>query len=147
MPRIRSILSLLLVAVAIFCVSCGGPKASVPTTYSPEKIEQLQVLIEPIEEAKESLDVLKGFIAEQNWIDTRTYIHGPLGGLRQEMSSLTRSLLPKDQKEAKSLSQALFSDFERLDAAAKERNSVAAQREYREAVNHLQGFLDLLPKS
>ncbi len=147
MPRLRSILSLLLVAVAIFCVSCGEPKASVPTTYSPEKIEQLQVLIEPVEEAKESLDVLKGFISDQNWIDTRTYIHGPLGGLRKEMGDLTRSLLPKDQKQAKSLSQALFSDFERLDAAAKERNSVAAQREYREAVNHLQGFLDLLPKS
>ena len=147
MPRIRSILSLLLVAVAIFCVSCGGPKASVPTTYSPEKIEQLQLLAEPIETAKESLDVLKGFIADKNWIDTRTYIHGPLGGLRQEMSSLTRSLLPKDQKEARNLSKALFSDFERLDAAAKERNAVAAQRQYREAVEHLQGFLDLLPSS
>ncbi len=147
MPRLRSILSLLLVAVAIFCVSCGGPKASVPTSYSPEKIEQLQVLIEPVEEAKESLDVLKGFITDQNWIDTRTYIHGPLGGLRKEMSDLTRSLLPKDQKEAKKLSQALFSDFERLDAAAKERNTVVAQREYREAANHLQSFLDLLPKS
>ncbi len=147
MPRLRSILSLLLVAVTIFCVSCGGPKVSVPTTYSPEKIEQLQILIEPVEEAKANLDVLKGFIADQNWIDTRTYIHGPLGGLRKEMSDLTRSLLPKDQKEAKSLSQALFSDFERLDAAAKERNTVAAQREYREAANHLQGFLDLLPKS
>lgn len=147
MPRLRSILSLLLVAVAIFCVSCGGPKASVPTTYSPEKIEQLQVLIEPVEEAKANFDVLKGFIAEKNWIDTQTYIHGPLGGLRKEMGDLTRSLLPKDQKEAKKLSQALFSDFERLDAAAKERNSVAAQREYREAVNHIQSFLDLLPKS
>ena len=69
MQRIRSILSLLLVAVAIFCVSCGGPKASVPTTYSPEKIEQLQLLAEPIETAKESLDVLKGFIADKNWIE------------------------------------------------------------------------------
>ncbi len=147
MPRLRSFLSLLLVAVAIFCVSCGGPKASVPTTYSPEKIEQLQVLIEPIEEAQQGLDVLKGFIADKNWIDTQTYIHGPLGGLRLQMSSLTRSLLPKDQKQARDLSKALFTDFERLDGAAKERNLVAAQRQYREAVAHLQAFLDLLPKS
>lgn len=147
MPRIRSILSLLLVAIAIFCVSCGGQKASIPTTYAPEKIEQLKVLVEPIEEAKGNFDVLKGFISDQNWIDTRTYIHGPLGGLRQEMSSLTRSLLQKDQKDATNLSKALFSDLERLDAAAKERNSVAAQRHYREALNDLQGFLDLVPKS
>ncbi|MEL4894951.1 photosystem II protein PsbQ [Crocosphaera sp. Alani8] len=147
MPRLRSILSLLLMAVAIFCVSCGGPKASIPTTYAPEKIEQLQLLAEPIEEAQKNLDVLKGFIADENWIDTRTYIHGPLGGIRQEMSNLTRSLLPKDQKEARNLSKALFSDFERLDAAAKDRNLTAAKRQYGKAVDDLQGFLDLLPTS
>lgn len=147
MPRLRSIFSLLLVALTIFCVSCGGPKASIPTTYSPEKVEQLQVLAEPIEEARENLSVLKEYIADQNWIDTRTYIHGPLGGLRQQMSNLTRSLLPKDQKAAKNLSQQLFSDFERLDSAAKARNNADAQRQYRDAVNHLDAFLDLLPEA
>lgn len=147
MPRFRSILSLLLVAVAIFCVSCGNPKASAPTTYSPEKIEQLQFLAEPIEEARENLSVLKTYIADQNWIDTRTYIHGPLGGLRQQMSSVTRALLPKDQKAAKKLSEQLFSDFERLDSAAKARNTADAQRQYRDVVEHLNGFLDLLPEA
>ncbi|MEA5510285.1 photosystem II protein PsbQ [Crocosphaera sp. UHCC 0190] len=147
MPRLRSILSLLLVAVAIFCVSCSGPQAKIPTTYSPEKIEQLQVLIEPIQEARENMSVLKEFISEQNWIDTLTYIHGPLGGLRREMSNLTRDLLPKDQKQAKQLSQDLFSDFERLDTAAKARNNTDAQRQYRDAVNHFDAFLDLLPKA
>ncbi|MEM8780903.1 MAG: photosystem II protein PsbQ [Cyanobacteria bacterium P01_G01_bin.49] len=147
MPRLRSILSLLLVAVTIFCVSCGSPKASIPTTYSSEKIEQLQVLSEPIEEARENMSVLKGFIADQNWLDTQTYIHGPLGGLRQQMNNLNRSLLPKDQKAAKDLSKQLFSDFERLDAAAKARNNTDAQRQYQDAVNHLDAFLDLLPKA
>ncbi|MEA5533803.1 photosystem II protein PsbQ [Crocosphaera sp. XPORK-15E] len=147
MPRLRSILSLLLVAVTIFCVSCSSPQAQIPTTYSPEKVEQLQVLIEPIQEARENMSVLKELISEQNWIDIGTYIHGPLGGLRREMSNLTRDLLPKDQKQAKQLSQELFSHFERLDTAAKAHNNTDAQRQYRDAVDHFDAFLDLLPKA
>ncbi len=147
MSGLRSILSFVLVLVTVFLVSCSSPQASVPTTYSPEKIEQLQVLVEPISEAREKMSVLKDFIADENWIDTRTYIHGPLGGLRQQMNNLTRSLLSKDQKTASDLAKDLFNRFERIDAAAKDRNGVAAENQFRQAVRDFDGFLDLIPKS
>ncbi|XTZ12482.1 MAG: hypothetical protein ACP8RL_01865 [cyanobacterium endosymbiont of Rhopalodia inflata] len=39
------------------------------------KIEQLQVLIELIVETWGKMSILKNFIPDPNWIDTRTYIH------------------------------------------------------------------------
>ncbi|ACK66142.1 photosystem II protein PsbQ [Rippkaea orientalis PCC 8801] len=146
MSRLRSILSIVLVFVTIFLVSCGSPKASIPTTYSPEKIEQLQVLIEPVTEAREKMSVLKDLIADQNWIDVQTYIHGPLGGLRQQLRNLSTSLLPKDQKPATDLAKELFNRLERLDAAAKERSISGAEAQFRQAVRDFDAYLDLLPK-
>ncbi|RPH88224.1 MAG: photosystem II protein PsbQ, partial [Chroococcales cyanobacterium metabat2.561] len=81
MPRLRSIISLVLVLVTTLLVSCSGPQATIPTVYSPQKIEQLQVYIQPIEGFREKMSVLQDLIADKNWVDTRTYIHGPLGQL------------------------------------------------------------------
>lgn len=148
MSRFRSILSLCLVLVTTLLVSCGNPNVSkIPITYSPEKIEQLQILIDPITEARDNMANLKNFIAEQNWTDTRTYIHGPLGRLRVDMANLTRSLLPKDQKAAREAAKELFSHFERIDAAAKERSSALAQAQFTEAIKDFDAFLKILPNS
>jgi photosystem II protein PsbQ len=147
MPRLRSIISVILVLVATFLVSCSGPKASIPTTYSPEKIAQLQVFVEPIGTAREEMATLESFIADENWVDTRTFIHGPLGQLRQQMTSLSRNLLPKDQKPAAELAKEVFGHFERLDAAAKERRSDIAASQYREALKDFDAFLDLIPQA
>ncbi len=148
MPRLRSILSLILVLVATFLVSCGGsPQAAIPTTYSPAKIEQLKVLIDPIQQANENMAVLEKFIADRNWGDIQTYLHGPLGVLRQEIASLNRSLLPKDQKQAAQLGKAIFSHFERIDTAAKDRNAAVADYHFRLAERDLQSYFDLLPQA
>lgn len=148
MPRFRSILSILLVLVATFLVSCGGsPSAKIPTTYSPEKIAELQVFVTPIQESREKMYTLQEFISEENWVDTRTFIHGPLGSLRQEMLGLSRSLLPKDQKQAASLAKDLFTDLESIDSAAKDKNAYQAQSKYRQAIQDFDAFLDLIPKA
>ena len=120
MLRFRSILSVILVLVATFLVSCGGPKATIPTIYAPEKIAQIQILAAPVEAARERMSDLETLIDAENWIDIGTFIHGPLGSLRRDLRYLSESLLPKDQKKAQQLAKELFNDFERLDAAAKE---------------------------
>ncbi len=146
MSRFRSILSIVLVLVTTLLVSCGSSNVSqIPTTYSPEKIEQLQILVDPVVEAREKMATLKDLIAEQNWVDTRTYIHGPLGQLRLDMTNLSRSLLPKDQKVAQKTAKELFGHFERIDAAAKERNAAVAQTQFTEAIKDFDTFLNLLP--
>jgi photosystem II protein PsbQ len=106
---------------------------------------KLQVYIQPVEEAREKLDVLRGLISDQNWVDTRTWIHGPLGKLRQEMLGLSRSLLPKDQDEATRLAREVFGHLERLDASAKERSLSAAGVQYAEALKDYDAFLNLIP--
>lgn len=69
MPRLRSIISLVLVLVTTLLVSCGGPQTTIPTVYSPQKIEQLQVYIQPIEGFREKMSVLQDLIADKNWVE------------------------------------------------------------------------------
>lgn len=146
MLRFRSILTLVLVLITTFLVSCGGsPEVKVPPTYTPEKIEQLQVYITPITEAREKMAIVADLIAKKNWVDTRTYIHGPLGGLRLQMLNLSRSLLPKDQEKAADLAKEVFGHFERIDAAAKDKNADLAYTQFKEALKDFDSFLNLLP--
>jgi photosystem II protein PsbQ len=147
MLRFRAILTLILVAVTTFLVSCGSPDVIIPPTYTPEKIEQLQVYVAPLESFRESLATLEGFIRDRNWTDTRTYIHGPLGLLRQTTTALSRSLLPKDQPQAAEIAKDLFGHLEKIDFAASTKNIELAQTQYKKAVTAFDSFLALIPKA
>jgi photosystem II protein PsbQ len=147
MKRLRSILPLILVLITTFIVSCSSPVTVAPPTYTPEKIAQLEQLLTPIQEARESLTTLQGFIEQQEWIDTDTFIHGPLGRLRQDMRNASLSLLPKDEPKATELAKEVFSHIERLDVAAKARNSRAAEDQYLEAIKDFDAFLNLFPSA
>lgn len=148
MSRLRSLLSLVLVLLTTVLVSCSGPQVEIPTIYSPEKIAQLQVYVTPIASARDGMEnTLQGFIADQNWVDTQTYIHGPLGQLRQGMLGLSRSLLPKDQDKAQTLAKEVFVHLELLDLAAKERSLSQAKTQYQEAIADFDAFLSLLPQA
>lgn len=145
MFRFRALISLLLVIVATFIVSCSSPQASAPTTYSPETIAQLQRLATPLEDSRAKMSALAEFIGDRNWTDTRTFIHGPLGQLRKEMLSLSRSLLPGDRGKATELARETFTHFEQIDIAAKEKSLDLAQFHYRAAVKSFDAFLNLIP--
>ncbi len=143
----RSLLSLMLVVATTLLVSCSSTSATAPTTYTPEKIAQLQTIVEPIEAIRERMVEVENLIEEENWVDTVTLIHGPFGQLRSKMTYLSRSLLPKDQEKATELAKQLFNDFEGIDAAAKNRNYGAASSKYRSAVRDFDAFLSLIPKA
>ncbi|MGK7875982.1 MAG: photosystem II protein PsbQ [Xenococcaceae cyanobacterium] len=148
MASFRSILSLILVLVMTLLVSCAAPSATkAPTTYTAEKIEQIQTLLAPVQAAREQMSELESLIEDEKWVDTDTFIHGPLGLLRQEMTYLSRDLLPQDQKKASQLAKKLFIDFERLDAAAKDRDYGTAVSQYREALKDFDAFLELIPSA
>jgi photosystem II protein PsbQ len=147
MASLRSILSVILVLVATLLVGCSGPSAKIPTTYTPEKIAQIQLYAAPIEEARESLSTLEKSIQEENWVNTRTFIHGPLGGLRKSMANLSNSLLKKDQAKATELAKEIFGHLERLDAAAQDRSPTLVELQYREALKDFDAYLNLIPKA
>ena len=111
MKIFRSFLSVMLVLVATVLVSCGSPQASAPPTYTPEKLQQIETYRIPVDNARNNMSRLKELIQEQDWLDTRSYIHGPLGFLRRDFRYLSDSLLPDDAKQAKAISEDIFLRF------------------------------------
>lgn len=146
MAILRSILPFILVLITTFLVSCGGSVAKAPPTYTTEKIAQIQTYAIPIKEAQKRMSTLQGFINNENWVDTRSFIHGPLGALRQQMGTLSRSLLPEDQKQVTELAKEISGHFEKLDAAASEKNYTTVIDQYREALKDLNSLVDLIPE-
>lgn len=147
MKAFRSLISLVLVLITTLLVSCSSPEVQIPTTYSPEKIAQLQVYVEPIAAARETLETIPALIAQKNWVDTITLIHGPLGLLRAEMLGLSRSLLAKDQEASADLAKGVFGHLEQLDEAAKLRNVSAANYHYSQAIKSFDAFANLIPSA
>lgn len=145
MLRLRSVLSLLLVVVTTLLVSCSSPEVKVPDTYTPDRLSQIETFKIPVTEAREGLATLGEFVAKDNWIDTRTYIHGPYGFLRRDLTYLANTLIPSDKAQAKELIDDLFAHLERLDAAAKENSSAITNKEFRLAVGSFNSYLDLIP--
>jgi photosystem II protein PsbQ len=148
MGKLRSFLSLILVLVTTFLVSCSGPSvATPPPTYTPEKIAQIEVLYAPVAAARERMSQLGEFIENRNWVNTASYIHGPLGGIRRDIRYLNESLLVKDQKQAAQIAKELFGDFEQIDAAAKDQSYSQAAVQYQEALRHFDQYIDLIPRA
>ena len=55
MKIFRSILPVILLLVTTLLVSCGGPTASAPPTYTPEKLEQIKTYRISVDKARERM--------------------------------------------------------------------------------------------
>lgn len=147
MTRYRSLLIGILVVVATFLVSCGGPKATaVPPTYTDAQITQIQRALPGVLTLRDRLNTLEFLIQDQNWTDISTYIHGPLGELRQKLSYLTHELLPADQKATSAAAKKLFGHLEAIDVAASEREYAVALQNYKAARRELDDLLQRVPQ-
>lgn len=73
-----------------------------------------------LEIISDRLDELKPFIDANNWITIETYIHGPLGQVRQDIGSAIRLL--KNPKQAKALGNKFFNDLIKIDMAVAQRD-------------------------
>lgn len=148
MARYRSLLSLILVIVATFLVSCGSPTvATVPQTYTATQIERIQRTVPEIIGLRDRMGKeLPTLIKRRDWIDVSNFIHGPVGELRLEMINISRNLLPKDQERARDLTRDFFDHLVKIDQAAKNDEYQKAALNYREALADLDNFLQLVPK-
>jgi len=143
--RLHPLLSLLLVLVAVAIVGCGGSGASEPPTYSEEMLQTIDLYATPVKIARRRMPELSELIEDRSWVDVDTFIHGPYGQLRRDLSFVTRSLLPEDQERARDLAQQLATDLERIDAAADERDYAAARGSFGRALDDFDAYLDLVP--
>ncbi|MDB9315037.1 photosystem II protein PsbQ [Spirulina sp. CS-785/01] len=145
MNRLRAILPILLVLVMTLVTACGGNVAQEPPTYTPEKITEIQQVLKPVKQVRERMPELKEYIDEKDWNDVDSFIHGPLGGIRQSLGYVNRTLLEDDQPPAKETAERLFKDLERIDSAADAEVYADAVRYYNRAVEDLDQYLDLIP--
>lgn len=147
MKIFRSILPLILVAVATLLVSCGGNTVAAPPTYTPEQLQKIETYRIPVDIAQNRLSELGKYISKEDWVNTESFIHGPLGLIRRDMTYLSNALLPEDQKKATKLAKDIFGHFEDIDAAAKDKNYSAAISEYKEVVSDFDLYLGLVPQT
>ena len=147
MTRYRSILSLILVIVATFLVSCGNPTVATPQTYTEAQIEQIQQYIPDMVALRDRMSQLQKLIKERDWINVSNFIHGPLGELRLKMTYVTRNLLPKDQEVARQATRALFNDLVKIEEAAREGDSPASVQSYQAALADVNKFLQVIPQT
>ena len=147
MTRTRSIFALMMAFLMAFLVSCSSVEAKVPTTYTTAQIQQIQRYVPTLTEFRSRMDKLGTLIQQRNWVDTRTYIHGPLGDLRNTMKTVSASLLPKSQQQAVDLTKSLFTDLVNIDLAAKDLDYAKVTASYQKAVNDFDSFLQLIPKA
>lgn len=145
MKIFRPILSLILVLATTLLVSCSGPSASAPPSYTPERIQKIQTYRIPVDIAQQRLAELGKFISEEDWIDTDTFIHGPLGSIRRDMTYLSNTLIPVDQTKAIDLAKDIFDHFDDIAAAAKDKNYRQAIDEYKQVVSDFDVYLQLIP--
>lgn len=148
MTRHRSILSLILVIVATFLISCGSPSvAKAPPTYTAAQVEQIQQYVPDMIALRDRMSEIPTLIQRRDWIDVNNFIHGPLGELRLKMTYVTRNLLPKDQETARQATRDFFDHLVKIEQAAQNSDPQGAQLNYRQALADIDKFLQLVPKS
>lgn len=146
MKRYRSVLSLLLAAIAIFLVSCGNPTPTVKgPTYTPAQLEEIQTSATSVKEFRDKMLSIPPLVQQQEWVDLSSYIHGPLGELRFRMVRLARLLEPKLQPTALKVAKDVFGHLNLIDEAAQSFDAKKAFLNYNEALKDFDAFLKLLP--
>jgi photosystem II protein PsbQ len=145
MGRFRPLLGILLAVVASCLVACGGPAAKIPTTYTPELLQQVELYTPAVAELRDRFPELQGYIQQKDWVNVQSFIHGPMGEMRTRVNRLAGTLLTKDKPQAQSLAKEIYTHLERLDEAAANNQQVIAGQEYRNALDDFDSFLSLVP--
>ncbi|GAX35706.1 photosystem II protein PsbQ [Nodularia sp. NIES-3585] len=146
MARQRSIFSLLLVLLATFLISCGGPSVTVaPPTYTAIQLERIQEYVPKIQAVRDRAAELKTLIKKQDWIDVSNFIHGPMTEARSSMTYIIPNLLPSTQPVARQKTRDLLNHLVKIDQAAGQSDTQLALSSYQEAMEDIDKFFQLLP--
>ncbi|NJM70237.1 MAG: photosystem II protein PsbQ [Scytonema sp. RU_4_4] len=148
MARQRSILSLILVLLATFLISCGGPSvATPPPTYTPDQLVKIQEYVSDIQAVQERSQELEKLIENRQWVKVRNFIHGPMAEARLSMNYITPNLLPKDQPAGRELVHDLLDNLIKIDQATEVGNTNSALNNSVAAFADIDKFIQLLPKT
>ncbi|RCJ23998.1 photosystem II protein PsbQ [Nostoc sp. ATCC 43529] len=147
MKRQSSIFSLILVLLATFLISCGGPGAAVaPPTYTATQIAEIKEYVPKIQTVRDRSQELKTLIQKQDWINVSNFIHGPITEARLNLTYVTPHLLPKDQTTARQITRDLFNHLVKVNQGASSGNAQLALSNSEAAFADIDKFLQLLPE-
>jgi photosystem II protein PsbQ len=148
MPRQRSILSLILIVLASFLISCGSPSvATPPPTYTEAQLQRIQEYVPDVLTVRDRSEEFRQLIQNKQWIKVGNFIHGPMAEARLDMTYITSNLLPKDQPAARQITRDLFNHLVKLDQAATAGNTQTVFSNYQAAYADIDQFLKLLPET
>lgn len=149
MVRFRSVLAVLFTIVMVVLTFSIHPaeaaRASKPPSYTAAQLEQIQQYVDDIEAMRVRMQELPPLMQQQEWIDVKNFIHGPLGELRIKMLRLARNLSPDAQRTAQVAAKDVFDHLILIDEAADARNTNKALRNYNEALKDFEVFFQALP--
>ena len=100
-------------------------------------VEKLQVL-------SDRFDRLEKYVYAQKWVDVGTYIHGPFGEIRRELRAIAGQLDKTKKETSNILANDLFKNFVQLDAAAKDKDALAAESAFKNALKDFEGIVELV---
>jgi photosystem II protein PsbQ len=148
MKRQRSLVSLILVILATFLISCSSPTvATAPPTYTSAQLEKIQEYVPDIVAVRDRSQELQQLIEAKQWVKVGNFIHGPMAEARLNMTYIASNLLPQDQKTARQLARSLFDHLVKIDQALTSTNSLAALNNYQAAYTDIDKFLQLVAKT
>jgi photosystem II protein PsbQ len=147
MSLFRPVISILLVFISVFVVSCSdGSQAKAPT-YSAAQLAQIQSTHKNVTALSDRLPELATLIQDRDWNNVKSFIHGPLGEIRTRMSGLSRELLPGSKEQALAISKEIFGHLNKIDEAAGNNDYKIAITNYSEVLKDLASFEKLIPQA
>jgi photosystem II protein PsbQ len=147
MSLFRPLISLFLVFISVFIVSCGDGSQVKAPTYSAAQIAQIQTANKNLTAISDRFPELATLIQERDWNNVKSFIHGPLGDIRTRMSGLSRELLPGNKEKALAISKEIFVHLNKIDEAANNNDYKIAILNYGEALKDFASFEQLIPQA
>ena len=147
MVRQRSILSLILVLLTTFLISCGNPSvATAPPSYTSAQLVKIQEYVPDIQVVRDRSEELKNLIQSGEWIKVGNFIHGPMTEARLNMTYVIPNLVPQDQPKGRQITKDLLGHLVKIDQAASIGNTSLALSNYKDAFADVDKFLQLIPE-
>jgi photosystem II protein PsbQ len=147
MKIFRPILSLILVLATTILVSCSGSTASAPPTYTADKLQKISTYRIPLDQVRQRIPELGQYIANEDWVNADSFLHGPLGLMRRDLTYLSKALLPDEQQPALDMAKDIFKHVENIDVAVNDHNYQVAISQYKEMVSDLDVYTGLIPNT
>ncbi len=104
---------------------------------------QAAMLPPQIQELNEQVTQLQSLVDSEDWLEIRSYIRGPMGLTRKNLTGLAITLPEKQKQEVIRLTRELGRSLEKLDFAAKgydQPQVEAAQAKVRKALDELESL-------